>query len=94
MSLCLSILCTKVLFILITQAKLRDTFERFHLNRFGPLISNLLFVDDLIIFGKANEMNARKTLECLRKYPGWLGMKINHNKSSIFITKNYQQCTL
>ena len=51
-------------------------------------ISHLQFVDDLLIFSKANPTSAATILDCLTSYQSWSGQKINYSKSSVIFSKN------
>ncbi|XP_062104219.1 uncharacterized protein LOC133815387 [Humulus lupulus] len=48
--------------------------------REAPAISHLVFADDIILFGKATQREAKGLMDCLNKYCDWLGEKINMNK--------------
>jgi hypothetical protein len=51
-------------------------------------IHHLLFVDDLLIFGKTTIFEASSIKTCLDKYCCWSGQSINATKSSIRFSKN------
>jgi hypothetical protein len=53
-----------------------------------PAIHHLLFVDDLLIFGKATASVATGINSCLEKYCKWSDQLINSSKSSIKFSKN------
>lgn len=78
---------------LIARSKAQVKFEGIRLNRNYPSISHLLFADNLIIFGKANEQSAQVISKILMKYHERSEQKINLNKSSIFITRNTNAMT-
>lgn len=61
------------------------------LSRFSPAITNILFADDILLFGKASRMEAHNILSILAKYSAASGQKINYHKSSIFFSKNTPQ---
>ena len=58
-----------------------------------PAIHHLLFVDDLLIFGKATFFEACCIKSCLDKYCKWSGQTINANKFSIRFSRNTNQRT-
>ncbi|XP_042958123.1 secreted RxLR effector protein 78-like [Carya illinoinensis] len=69
----LFILCTKVLSRLIARSEAMGTLKGLKVSRNCPPISHLLFADDLIIFGKAEETVARNISRNLDKYQEWSG---------------------
>lgn len=56
--------------------------------RQSPPISHLLFVDDLMIFSRANSNEANFNLSCLFTNFNWSDQRINISKSSMFLSKN------
>ncbi|KAG2693813.1 hypothetical protein I3760_08G113300 [Carya illinoinensis] len=87
----LFILCTEVLSRLIARSEAMGTMKGLKLNKNCPSISHLLFADDLIIFGIAEETVARNISRNLDKYHEWSDQRINKEKSSIYITGNTNQ---
>lgn len=76
------ILCLEVLLRIL----IREEFER---NIHGlknatncPVVSHLMFADDVVLFGPANSKEARKLLSCLEKYCLWSGQLINFKRSA------------
>ena len=58
------------------------------MGRGGPMITHLLFADDLILFRATSVRNAHSFFKCPDKYSKWLGQRFNQNKSFIhFSTK-------
>lgn len=55
----------------------------------APSISNLLFANDLLLFGKATIREATTLEECLGKYMAWSGQKVNRDKSLVHFSKNF-----
>jgi hypothetical protein len=51
-------------------------------SRQGPPVSHLLFVDDWMIFSKANAREEIVIHDCLSTYYNWSEQKINSSKSS------------
>lgn len=47
-----------------------------------------MYADDLIIYCKANEAEAREVVACLQLYCEWIGQQINWKKSVAHFTKN------
>jgi hypothetical protein len=56
--------------------------------RSSPPILHLLFVDDVMIFSRANNDEAPVILNCLNTYSHWFGQRIYFSKSAIFYSKN------
>ena len=56
-------------------------------------IHQLLFADDLLIFGKATHKEATSIQSCLKKYCLWSGQSINNGKSSIRFSSNIHPST-
>lgn len=53
-----------------------------------PLISHLLYTNDVVIFLRANVSEASTMKQILDQYYLWLGQTINLHKSIIFFSKN------
>lgn len=54
----------------------------------GLRISNLMFADDCLIFGKASKVGARRILKILDDFSVASGQKINFHKSSLYFSNN------
>ena len=54
----------------------------------GPKLTHLLFVDDSLLFCKANNQDCQKVLEILSSYERVLGQKLNRDKTSLFFSKS------
>lgn len=56
-----------------------------------PKISHLMFVDDLLLFGKATDTQMRVIKRIfLDKFCSMYGQRINYDKSNILFSKEYQ----
>jgi hypothetical protein len=53
-----------------------------------PCYSHLLFVDDVMIFSRANVRETEVIINCLETYSSWSGQHINMAKSAVFFSKN------
>lgn len=56
-------------------------------------MSHLMYADDLIIYSKANVMEARSVKDCLNLYSDWSGQRINWEKSEIHFSPNVRRPT-
>lgn len=54
----------------------------------GPAISHLMFADDLILFGQANESQMRRVLNILQEFCSLSGQQVSQPKTSIPISRN------
>lgn len=58
------------------------------MSRCAPPIDDLLFGDNLILFGKANLQEAKCFKSCLERYYSLFGQLINYSKSGVFFSPN------
>lgn len=58
------------------------------LNRKGPLLTNLMFADDVVLFAHADLSQVQVIKECLMDFYGAVGQRINFNKSNMFFSAN------
>ena len=56
-------------------------------------ITHLFFVDDNLLFCKANAQECNELMRILSDYEAALGQKIDHNKSSVFFSPNTSSAT-
>jgi hypothetical protein len=56
--------------------------------RSSPLIFHLLFAYDVLIFSKANIVEASGILHCLSNYSLWSGQCINVSRFAVFFSRN------
>uniref|UniRef100_A0A803P5V7 Reverse transcriptase domain-containing protein n=1 Tax=Cannabis sativa TaxID=3483 RepID=A0A803P5V7_CANSA len=83
----LFILAADVLSRLLMAKAEEGAITGFKISRNGPAITRLMFVDDIILFGKATIKEARGFLKCLEDYCSWSGQAVNYNKSTVFFSK-------
>lgn len=57
----------------------------------GPVITHVIYADDIILFLKATKRDATNISRILDKYCLWLGQLVNKSKSSIFFSKHTQR---
>ncbi|PNX94786.1 ribonuclease H [Trifolium pratense] len=84
----LFVLCMDKLSHLITEAIEDGKWKLMRAGRNGPLISHLMFADDLLLFGQAVEENMKVIMEVLNKFCSMSGQRVNYDKSSIFFSRN------
>lgn len=63
-------LFSTMLFQLETNRKIHGV----NISRLTPSITNIFFVDDLLIFCRANTEGVGKVVKCLRQYCSWTGI--------------------
>jgi hypothetical protein len=73
---------------LIMKAELDGSIQDIKIARQASQISYLMFANDLMVFGKANALEASNILGCINKFTSWSGQKVNFSKSSIFYSLN------
>jgi DNA-directed RNA polymerase subunit F len=90
----LFILGSKVLSRLMFREESLGNIRGLKISRHSLAIHHLLFVDDLLIFGKATPKEANNVHSYLEKYCLWSGQSINSRKSSIRFSKNTNPSTV
>jgi hypothetical protein len=71
----------------LLRKKVQDgTIGHYLQPRKGPLISHLLYADDMVIFSTGRKKDVRSILEVLDIYAQWSGQVVNASKSSIFFS--------
>ena len=56
----------------------------------GPMISHVMYADDIILFTKASRKDAESLVKTLEKYCCWSSQAINRSKSGVFFSKHTQ----
>ncbi|XP_012853800.1 PREDICTED: uncharacterized protein LOC105973324 [Erythranthe guttata] len=79
----LFICCADVLIALIQRAVERDDLSGVKIAPAAPIISNLCFADDTLLFCKATESEASKLKEILTQYALVSGQEINFEKTTM-----------
>ncbi|TXG59223.1 hypothetical protein EZV62_013796 [Acer yangbiense] len=83
------------LFILMEEVLtrlLRKNFESGRIGRFyhpigAPLVSHLLYADDILIFANGGKRSIRNLVKAFETYEKWSGQRMNKDKSAIFPSK-------
>ncbi|XP_050238071.1 uncharacterized protein LOC126687555 [Mercurialis annua] len=84
------VLCAQGLSFILDQAVLVHHLQGLKVSRNGPMISHLLFADDLIIFSECNMASVTTIQNLLHRYALASGQIINFAKSEIFFSSNSQ----
>lgn len=79
----LFLFCAEALSALIRKNVEDGVLHGIRVCRRAPVVSNLFFADDTIIFGRATEPELRKVKHILATYDSASGQAINLNKSEI-----------
>lgn len=88
LSLYLFLIVTKCLSRMISRAESLNLLPRVKVAESASPISHLLYVDDVVIFLRANLTEASTMKHILDKYFLWSSQIINLQKSTIFFSKN------
>ncbi|KAM6546692.1 hypothetical protein CsatB_027428 [Cannabis sativa] len=83
----LFLLCQEVLLKLILKAEAQGLIHGIKIGRSTPQVSHLMFVDDTILFARANERDAKTLIDCLTTYEKWSGQSCSKHKSSVFFSR-------
>ncbi|KAF5442560.1 hypothetical protein F2P56_035204 [Juglans regia] len=85
-----------ILFILVEETfsrLLKEKFQNGMIGRFShprgaPLISHLLYADDMVIFANGVKKGVKTIMDCLEKYGAWSGQAVNKQQSAIYFSKH------
>ena len=84
----LFILVTNVLSRLFLQRDAEGSLQGIKIARNCPLISHLMFVDDLVVFSLARHNELTAVQSCLSQFQTWSGLSINKRKLTITFSQN------
>ncbi|MCI23473.1 putative ribonuclease H protein, partial [Trifolium medium] len=73
---------------LIIEAVEGGNWQPIKAGRSGPFISHLMFADDLLLFGKATEVNMQIITDTLEKFCQLSGKLVSIEKTSVLFSKN------
>lgn len=62
-------------------------------SRLSPMITHLMYADDLVIYSRANLEEAQEIKNCLDLYCNWTDQCINWEKSNIYYSYNVQRAS-
>jgi hypothetical protein len=84
----LFVLCMDKLSHLILQSVSEGKWIGIKAGRRGPMVSHLIFADDLLLFGEASERQMKAVIETLECFCSMSGQKVSQDKTSIIFSKN------
>ncbi|XP_012851712.1 PREDICTED: uncharacterized protein LOC105971405 [Erythranthe guttata] len=87
----LFICCAEALIAMVSKAVERGDFKGVHVAPTAPVVSNLCFADDTLIFGEATESYAANLKEILATYARVSGQEINFEKSTMMFSPSTSQ---
>lgn len=88
LSLYLFIIIEEILSHLLVTKFGEGRIGKFYHPRGAPLVSHLLYVDDLLVLTNGDARLFRRLLRTLEKYESWLGQLINTEKYAIYFSKH------
>jgi hypothetical protein len=84
----LFIICAEALSAMLTRAEQKGVITGVPTSKQGPRLSHLFFVDDSLLFCKANSVEWRRLTKILEQYERASGQKLNKEKTSLFFSRN------
>uniref|UniRef100_A0A803Q1F1 Reverse transcriptase domain-containing protein n=1 Tax=Cannabis sativa TaxID=3483 RepID=A0A803Q1F1_CANSA len=82
------ILCSEVLSKLVVRAERNREITGVCVARNATHISHLFYADDSIFFCQATVVNVDNMMNCIQKYEGWSGQRVNKQKSGLIFSPN------
>lgn len=82
------VIVSKALSCLLIVAKSGRSISSLEVNRGGPNITHLFFIDDSMIFGKVRNQKVENLKHIFNWYELAYGQKINFEKSTVFFSRN------
>lgn len=84
----LFVFCMERLSNMIISKVKQQTWKGIKASSNSPELSHLFFIDDLILFAKADQSNCETIIEVLNEFCVIYAQKINYLKSKLFASKN------
>lgn len=81
------VMCIERLYQTIEEAIVGERWKLIRASRDGPLLSNLFFADDIILFAEASIDQAHVIHDCLDKFCRASGQKVSFPKSCVYFSK-------
>lgn len=89
----LFVLCMERLNQIIEEAVIQGHWKPIYASRGGPLLSNLFFADDIMLFAEATTEQASILSSCLHRFCLASGQKVSLQKSRVYFSKNVPTST-
>lgn len=86
-------MCMERLYQTIEESIVHGNWKPIRASRNGPLLSNLFFADDIILFAEASVEQATNIQECLDRFCCASGPKVSLPKSRLYFSKNVSEVT-
>ncbi|XP_042980145.1 uncharacterized protein LOC122310315 [Carya illinoinensis] len=80
-------LACEVLTRMLKQNFNHGRISPYYIPRGAPLVSHLLYADDLLIFANGGKKSVRGIIRTLEQYAQWSSQAINKEKSALFMSK-------
>lgn len=81
-----------IMFDILSRMLSRDEsiglFKGIKVRRNSPLVSYLVFADNLTIYSHASEEYVANIIHFLNRFCEWSGQKVNRDKSAVHFSKN------
>jgi hypothetical protein len=87
----LFLICVEVLSFILHQAEQFGSITGIPTSKNDPRLSHFFFVDDILLFCKANSVEWRCLMKILEKYEAGSRHKLNLNKTAIIFSRNTNQ---
>lgn len=84
----LFVMCMERLYQTIEEATVHKKWKPIRASRDGPLLSNLFFADDIILFAEADLEQAAAIHDCLNRFCQVSGQKVSLAKSQVYFSNN------
>ncbi|KAL2899374.1 hypothetical protein RDABS01_024456 [Bienertia sinuspersici] len=84
----LFVLCMERLNQVIEESIIGGHWKPITASRGGPLLSNLFFADDLMLFAEASTEKANIIWDCLKRFCNASGQKVSNAKSRVYFSNN------
>lgn len=85
------VLVTEVLSRLLKKEETRGSLHGIRIARSAPLVTNILFADDVMLFYRANGNEVHTLRRYLHTYDCWSGQVLNLHKSFLHFSRNLDQ---
>jgi hypothetical protein len=81
-------MCVDKLSHLISQAVNEGKWKAPKAGKNGPIVSHLMFADDLLLFGEATEGQMKCMVDILNNFCRMSGQQVSNEKTSVFFSSN------